>query len=156
MGDRASVRQDTSRITAELIEWAQSANEAALADAVSLIARLGDPSAAPAIARLTRHRDGEVRLVVAQALAAIGDGSAATVAALIELSNDMAEEVRSWATYALGAESLASTSGVREALQARLDDDSDDVRSEALRAMTRWAAQNGSPWAAGDRPGLDG
>ena len=78
-----------------------------------------------------------MRLVVAQVLCNVCDGSPDTIAAIVALSQDDVDEIRSWATYALAAESLAGVPQVREALLARLDDPSKDVRTEAERGLDR-------------------
>ena len=89
------------------------------------------------LATLAEHPDAEVRLVVAQALIELPDPSPAVVAALTVLSRDSVDEVRSWATFALAAESLEDAPGTIEALKARLTDPSPDVRVEAVRGLGR-------------------
>ena len=118
----------------ELLAWTRAAGRE-LADLVSALARLGEPALAREIAPLARHPDAEVRLVVAQGLDALADASPATVAALVLLSQDDVDEVRSWATFALSADHLVGAVGVGDALAARLGDDCEEVRVEAVRGL---------------------
>jgi HEAT repeat protein len=136
-------RAEAARAAADLLAWAEAGGSAALPDVVSVLARLGDPALARAIAPLAEHRDAEVRLVVAQALGELGDRSPASIAALVILSRDLVDEVRSWATFALAADALADAPGVAAALAARLEDPVAEVRIEAVRGL----APSGHPRA---------
>ena len=124
-----------ARAAATLLEWLSGARCAAAADLVSALGRAGLPGLAPSLAPLARHPEPEVRLAVAHALGAGGDSSPATVAALVILSRDRVDEVRSWATFALADGRRATAPGVPDALTARLDDTCDEVRVEAVRGL---------------------
>ncbi len=126
-----------TRAVGELLEWASAAHPDGLPDVVSALGRLGEPALAPRIAPLADHCDPEVRLVVAQVLGGLGDESADTVAALVRLSCDSVEEVRSWATFGLAGERLVMAPGVDDALIARLGDPCEEVRVEATRGLAR-------------------
>ncbi|HEX8121549.1 MAG TPA: HEAT repeat domain-containing protein [Solirubrobacteraceae bacterium] len=128
---------EVARSAATLLQWFVHVKSAVLADFVSALGRTQLPQLAHELAPLADHADTEVRVAVAQALGELADGSAATVAALVLLSRDADDEVRSWATFALAAEQLDGAAGVRDALAARLRDDSEDVRVEAVRGLAR-------------------
>ena len=128
---------DVTRAAGDLLAWTRAARPAGLADVVSALGRLGEPALAGEIAPLAEHDDPEVRVVVAQVLGELLDDSQATVCALVRLSADCDEEVRSWATFALAADRLAAAPGVADALFARLADPSEEVRVEAARGLAR-------------------
>jgi HEAT repeat protein len=128
---------EVARSAATLLQWIVHAKGALLADFVSALGRTELPQVAHELAPLAGHVDPEVRVAVAQALGELGDASPATVAALVLLSRDVEDEVRSWATFALAADELEGATGVRDALAARLRDDSDEVRVEAVRGLAR-------------------
>ena len=56
---------------------------------------------------------------------------------LIELSRDEDEEIRDWASFALGSLIDTDTEEIREALWARVTDSFEDVRAEALTGLAR-------------------
>ncbi len=132
---------DVARAAREVLGWARVANDAAVPDLVSALGRLGEPSLAEEIAPLAEHASPEVRVVVAQVLGELCSDAPATVAALILLSQDPVEEVRSWATFSLAAENVVRLCGVDDALVACLIDESVDVRVEAARGLARLAPQ---------------
>jgi HEAT repeat protein len=74
-----------------------------------------------------------VREGVVRSLA--GRDDEGSVAALITLSADPDEEVRDWATFALGALSGHDTEALRGALLARLDDPCLAARLEAVHGL---------------------
>jgi HEAT repeat protein len=130
---------DVTRAARELLDWTRAVRPEALPDVVSALGRLGEASLAPVIAGLAGHPDVEVRVVVAQVLGELADESSASIGALVMLSSDDVEEVRSWATFGLGAEPLSTQPGVDDALLARLCDPCEEVRVEAARGLARLA-----------------
>lgn len=154
------------RAAGQLLASVWTADPDALADLVSALGRLGERAMARELASLAEHDDPRVRLAVAQALDALGDSSPAPVAALILLSRDAVDEVRSWATFALAADGLSDAPGAPEALAAKLGDPADEVRVEAVRGLARrgdrraiCAALDLAPAWAGDpvfRDAVDG
>ena len=80
------------------------------------------------------HEDANVRFAVACALGKFADDPRA-VQALIALTGDCDEDVRDWATFALGVLGDADSSEIRAALLKRIDDPNPDVREEALVAL---------------------
>jgi HEAT repeat protein len=105
----------------------------------SLIVGLGhtyDLRIRPKAARLADHRDEDVRLAVAWALAMPDAGDLLYLNVLRRLSTDPDEDVRDWATFGL-AQSDATDSATIEALAARADDPDDDTRAEAIFGLAR-------------------
>ena len=88
-----------------------------------------------ALVALATHPDPDVRHAVVLALnradAPLG------LETLVRLSADADDDVRDWATFGLAAQTDADTPELRDALVARLDDSSFDVRGEALVGLAR-------------------
>jgi HEAT repeat protein len=108
----------------------------------SIIRALGattDGRAAPILIRLARHPDPDIRFRVATALPLVAPTAdlRAITATLIELSNDVDDEVRNWATFGLGAQLTVDGFDVRSALWACCFDPSEDVRAEGIRGLAR-------------------
>ncbi|MFB9831603.1 HEAT repeat domain-containing protein [Actinoallomurus acaciae] len=95
-----------------------------------------DRRAVPVLASLAAHPDADVRLKTAQALPSMPPEEA-VIGALIRLTADEDPQVRNWATFGLGSQVDADTPAVREALRARLGDDGEDVRAEAVFGLAR-------------------
>ncbi len=94
---------------------------------------LGDPRAIPILLPLRNHTDPDVRFGVVQALT--GHDQPEAIAGLIQLSEDADEDVRDWATFALGTISSLDTPEIRNALFARTSDPHDDTRCEGLAGL---------------------
>jgi HEAT repeat protein len=96
------------------------------------LAHLNTKAAAAALIPLTSHEDQRVRYAVA--VAQYGDrcSSPGAVPAVLELMQDPSDEVRDWATFALGQSIAVDSPEIRNALQARLQDSYADARSEAM------------------------
>jgi HEAT repeat protein len=86
--------------------------------------------ALPLIASFSGHSDASVRHATVLALAA--EESQFAVTHLITLSGDADDNVRDWATFALGTLFEMDTPGIRDALFQRIEDANDEVRGEAL------------------------
>ncbi|MEU8662700.1 HEAT repeat domain-containing protein [Actinoplanes philippinensis] len=94
---------------------------------------LGDErSVAPLIA-LHTHPDADVRHSVAFGL--LGRPETAALDTLITLSADEDARVRDWATFGLARQTDADFPRLRDALLARLDDEDDDTRAEAVEGL---------------------
>ncbi len=95
--------------------------------------------ALPALVALVHHPDKDVRLQVAVAIpACLGDDvDPSAVAALIDLTNDRDAGVRNWATFGLGRQLATDRQDVRDALWARVTDESQDVREEVVAGLAR-------------------
>ncbi|MCA0457786.1 MAG: HEAT repeat domain-containing protein [Chloroflexi bacterium] len=79
-----------------------------------------DPRKVDPLLQFKNHVHPEVRLGVAFGLSGEDDPSA--IQALIELSADEDDEVRDWATFALGSQTALDTPEIREALYKRAAD----------------------------------
>jgi len=91
---------------------------------------LKDPRAIKLLLPLKRHPNSDVRFGVVLGLT--GHSRPEVIGALIELSRDSEELVRTWATFALGTMIPADSPRIREALFARISDSHDETRGEAL------------------------
>jgi HEAT repeat protein len=91
---------------------------------------LKDPRAIELLLPLKCHANSDVRFGVVLGLT--GHDRPDVIAALIELSRDDEELVRTWATFALGTMSSADSPPIREALFARIFDPHDETRGEAV------------------------
>jgi HEAT repeat protein len=107
---------------------------APLASIVAALGHVGDAGALGLIFPLAVHRNAEVRLAVAFAVATLSPQPLVVEArvALIRLSRDENPEVRDWATFGLGTISSTDGPDVRAALLARAEDSYRETRAEAL------------------------
>jgi methionyl-tRNA formyltransferase len=121
--------------SAEALEAMAAAEEqpTVLATIAHAFGNLGDDHGTGVLLRLATHPDAGVREGVVQALAGREDGAA--VDALLALTADPEPDIREWATFAVGA--LAEVDGpeIRDALAARLDDDCEEARVEAVHGL---------------------
>ncbi|MBA2287607.1 MAG: HEAT repeat domain-containing protein [Ktedonobacteraceae bacterium] len=89
-----------------------------------------DPRAIEPLVRLKNHPDDRVRFGVVLGLTCHEDEQA--IQTLIELSADTDTDVRDWATFALGSQIDSDTPAIHAALLARLADEDDTTRGEAM------------------------
>ena len=89
-----------------------------------------DPRAIPALLDRADHPHADVRFGVVFGLMA--HETQPTLAALVTLTADADDEVRNWATFALGSQISADSPDIRAALLARLTDSHDETRGEAM------------------------
>lgn len=106
------------------------------------LGHLADERGREPLLRLRHHPSADVRFAVAGGLAncAHMDSEGETddpqvVDALIELTRDVHEEVRNWATFGLARQVSTDTAAIREALSERLADPYDEVRAEAIAGL---------------------
>ncbi len=95
----------------------------------------GRSEAVGAACGFEKHPDPDVRHAVVLALMGQQDGRA--LATLAGLTRDPEANIRDWATFALGTQVEADTPELREALVARLADEDDDTRAEAIVGLAR-------------------
>lgn len=106
-----------------------------LQSVLSALSHLRYPAAILLAARFATHLDPAIRYGVVFALT--GYESQLAVAWLIRLSADPDDDVRDWATFALGTQIDLDTPKLRDALAARLEDSDDDTRAEAMVGLAR-------------------
>ncbi len=106
-----------------------------LENIVVALGQRGDPRAIEPLVGLRSHPNAYVRYGVALGLQNYDDPRA--IDALIQLSADVDSNVRDWATFGLGSIQDVDTPEVREALFARLQDDDEQVRAEAVTGLAR-------------------
>jgi HEAT repeat protein len=138
-GNRNTLKQQIGAALAALAEVETDENVCwSIAQALS---QVHDPVAAPALVRLAGHPEGDVRALVARALPSSTSpefqGDPTVVSALIGLMTDDVDEVRDWATFALGTQLGDDSVQIRDALAQRLDDPYEDAQYEALVGLAR-------------------
>jgi len=119
------------RVLTPLLEELKSPELAVCIAAVGAVSRIGGPQVVEALAGLATHKDGQVRLAVAESLGIV-EGGAAAVEPLLALLKDSLWDVRRAA-----AETLARFRDPRtvEALSAALSDHDADVREAVVKAL---------------------
>ena len=107
-----------------------------LNSAISALGHLDDPRAIPLIARFQSHPAAEIRFTVACALGSFPNDPL-SVKTLLTLLEDTDDEVRDWATFAVGVLGDQDSPAIREVLHGKLNDPSADVREEALVGLAK-------------------
>lgn len=130
--EKTMAKEATTRLLEVLSQETESLVLASLALALG---HLGDRRSVGPLTSLATHEDDDVREAVAYALAELADPS--TVPVLIELSRDVYEGARSYATLGLGTALDLDTPEIRRALFDRIDDLDDETRGEALVGLSR-------------------
>jgi HEAT repeat protein len=102
-----------------------------LAAGIAALGHFDNALAVPLITNFSSHPSPEVRFDVAFALGCFPNDPLSTEA-LLRLTQDMDEDVRDWATFALGVLSSTDSEKIRESLVRRLNDSNEDVREEAM------------------------
>lgn len=107
-----------------------------LASAIHALGHLENERAIEIVAAHQSHQNADVRFAVA---AALGHFAKEPVAgsALIQLAGDPDDDVRDWATFALGEFSGLDTPEVRDVFLRNMGDQSDDVRYEAIVGLAK-------------------
>ena len=102
------------------------------------ISHQNDIEAIPLVIGFSTHPDSTVRHGVVLALS-IHNGHEVpqAIETLIKLSNDSCEDVRDWATFALGTQIEKDTKQIRDSLADRLNDSDFDTRGEALVGLAK-------------------
>jgi hypothetical protein len=118
---------------------------AVLSSAAVGLGHLRDERAIEPLAALASHLSPHLRASVVHGLMGHDDDRA--VSALVLLSADSEDAVRDWATFALGVQIDRDTAEVRDALAARLADENEDARAEAIRGLARRRDERALPAA---------
>ena len=112
-----------------------------LKSATTALGHLRAKRAIPTVTAFSRHPDPDVRMGVVNGLSSQEDELA--IATLIELSADEVDDIRDWATFAIGTLHETDTPEIREALACRLGDRHDDAAAEGVAGL----AHRGDPRA---------
>jgi methionyl-tRNA formyltransferase len=123
--------EESDRILREMA--AAESDPRVLATIAHAFGNLGDRYGTDALLALRDHPDAGVRDGVARALS--GRREERAIEALMALSSDPDAEIRDWATFALGALADRDTPELREALAARLADEDEAARVEAIHGL---------------------
>ncbi len=107
-----------------------------LSGAIVQLGHLDDVDSHDLILGQAEHADPVVRDAVATALPSVGLNER-SLDALIVLMEDPDDDVRDWATFAVGSLSDFDDERVRSALLARMDDPNLDARLEAIAGLAR-------------------
>ena len=110
-------------------------DEEVLAAIAFSLGHLDDPRCLDLLLSLKGHPSPGVRFGVVNGIS--GQNHPAAVQTLIELSRDEDQETRDWATFGLGTFIDTDTAEIRDALLARIEDDCEDTRNEALMGLAR-------------------
>lgn len=94
-----------------------------------------DPRAIEPLVRFKDHPDERVRHGAVFGL--LCQENELAIQTLMELSSDPDTDVRDWATFGLGSQVETDTPAIREALVARLTDEDENVRGEAMVGLAR-------------------
>jgi HEAT repeat protein len=113
-----------------LITLLKDSEEGVIVSAASALGHRGSEKSIPHLLKLKNHSNPDIRLGVVHGLTAQEDKDA--VDALIELSTDSEQDVRNWATFALGSILEADTAQIRNALFDRIADENPEIRGEAF------------------------
>lgn len=114
---------------------AKEQSASVLASISFALGQMHDPRAVEPLVGLSGHADAHVRYAVVTSLCGQDDPQA--IAAMIACSSDPDRDVRNWATFGLGAQIDTDTPAIREALFARLDEEDDEIRGEAIVGLAR-------------------
>ncbi len=118
-----------------LIKLLADPEDDVVASAAFSLGHRNDPAAIATLIKLINHPNDRVRFGVTTGLSCHDDSHA--IEGLIVLSNDKDEEVRNWATFGLGTQIDANTPEICSALLARLSEENQEIRGEALLGLAR-------------------
>jgi HEAT repeat protein len=107
-----------------------------LDSAIAALGHIGDPMAIPLVMEYQSHPSADIRYAVAFALGSFPNDPRCAES-LIILMDDGDNDVRDWATFALGSLSDLDSNEIRDALFARLDDSDEVVREEAIAGLAK-------------------
>jgi HEAT repeat protein len=125
--------QASARLLLNLLE--AETDESVLESICIALGHIHDPTAIPALSRLSTHSSPDVRYGVVFGL--LGFEERLAINTLIKMSIDSNTDVRDWATFGLGTQVDADTPAIRAALFARVFDEDEVTRGEALVGLAR-------------------
>jgi HEAT repeat protein len=107
-----------------------------LASAIHALGHLGNAQAIETLVAHRSHANASVRFAVAAALGMFAEDPVAA-STLVQLAGDPDDDVRDWATFAVGEFSGLDTPEVRELLIRNFADSSEEVRYEAMVGLAK-------------------
>jgi HEAT repeat protein len=116
-----------------LLPMLDDQNPFVVSSAAHALGHRRDSRAIVPLSKLAEHPESDIRFSIACALGGFDDDLA--ISKLIQLTSDIDNEVRDWATFAIGSLTEIDTLNIRDALFARINDDNDEVRGEALLGL---------------------
>ncbi len=129
-------RSSPDESVAVLLKLLEVETDEDVLDAICIaLGHIHDPTAIPSLARLKTHPSAKVRYAVVFGL--LGFEGQLAITTLIELSRDQNDLVRDWATFGLGTQVDEDTPVIRAALLARVFDEDEVTRGEALVGLAR-------------------
>lgn len=112
---------------------ARERDDKVLASVVSALGHMRDARTVASLSRFKHHESIHVRWHLTLSMAGRDDPLA--IATLIEMTRDLDSSVRDWATFGIGSQTDMDTPEIRAALLARLSDDDDKTRQEAIAGL---------------------
>jgi HEAT repeat protein len=117
------------------IEHLQDTDPRVVNSAAWALAHLGDDRAVSALIPIRNNPDADVRWAVANGLN--GSDRPDAIATIIELMDDPDDNVRDWATFALGTQCSVNSPEIFDALRKRLNDRYEMARNEAVWGLAQ-------------------
>jgi HEAT repeat protein len=114
---------------------ARERSASVLPSIIFALGQLNDPRVVEPLVNLSTHQNARVRYAVVSTLGGHDDNLA--IEAMVARSADQDSDVRNWATFGLGSMVDADTSAIRTALFARLEEEDDEIRGEAIVGLAR-------------------
>lgn len=99
------------------------------------LGHIRDSRAIEPLVKLKNHPSADVRYGVVLGISCYENALA--ISTLLQLSSDEDEDVRNWATFAIGSQIDTNTIEIREALFQRLVEENHEIRGEALVGLAR-------------------
>jgi len=140
-GPRKKERPYLEACVALAIRGLADGDEKVVYSAAWALHHLGTEAGVEALVGVRRHPMQGVRHAVAACIAVANCPEG--VEALIELTEDVDDEVRDWATFSLGQITEEASEGVMGALRRRLGDPYENARSEAIWGLARRKDEEG-------------
>jgi HEAT repeat protein len=114
---------------------ARERSASVLPSIIFALGQLNDPRVVEPLVNLSTHQNARVRYAVVSTLGGHDDNLA--IEAMVARSADQDSDVRNWATFGLGSMVDADTPAIRTALFARLEEEDDEIRGEAIVGLAR-------------------
>jgi HEAT repeat protein len=118
-----------------LLTLLDDSDSGVVADAAIALGFRNHPRATPRLLRQLTDPDADVRLGVVHGPSMHNDLDA--IRGLIRLTTDDDRDVRDWATFGLGSLTDVDIPELQDALLARMSEDDDEIRGEALVGLAR-------------------